>query len=211
MRRAPALLLLKLLLLPGIFACLHPRAGEAQTSSPAPAVTLRPGDLIRIQIWREEDLSGEFLVEEDGSVTLPLIGQKQVTRIPLRQVRDSLVADYRVHLQNPAITVTPLRRIHVLGEVNKPGVYAVDPTVSLAGAVALAEGATPGGDLRKISIWRAGQVLRERVAPGETLSAVDIRSEDQIIVERRGWFERNSTFVVSALLSVTSVVISLIR
>jgi polysaccharide export outer membrane protein len=212
MRHLRPFSLLRLALALGGLALPPSGAVEAQLPPPAAAtaVTLQPGDLVRILIWREEDLSGEFLVDEDGTVTLPLIGEKQVTRIPLMEVRDSLVADYRVHLRNPAIIITPLRRIHMLGEVNKPGVYAVDPTVSLAGAVAIAEGATPSGDLRKISIWRAGRVLRERVAPGETLTNVDIRSGDQIIVERRSWVERNSTFVVSALLSVTSVVISLI-
>ena len=55
-----------------------------------------------------------------------------------------------------------MRRVQVLGEVTKPGVYLADPTVSLAGLVALAGGATPGGDLHRIRVVRAGQDDREQ-------------------------------------------------
>jgi protein involved in polysaccharide export with SLBB domain len=116
-----------------------------------------------------------------------------------------------VHLRNASINITPLRRINVLGEVARPGLYPVDPTVSLAGVVALAGGATATGDIRRIRIVRDGTVLMERAGAAETLNTLELRSGDQIFVDRRGWFDRNSTFVVSALLSITSIVITLAR
>jgi len=188
---------------------LVPRLSHAQADTAS--VTLNPGDLIRVQIWREEDLSGEFLVDESGMVTLPLVGEKRVAGIPIRRLRTELLEAYRVHLRNASINITPLRRINVLGEVARPGLYPVDPTVSLAGVVALAGGATATGDIRKIRIVRDGTVLMERAGAAETLNALELRSGDQIFVDRRGWFDRNSTFVVSALLSITSIVITLAR
>lgn len=188
---------------------LVPRLSHAQADTAA--VTLNPGDLVRVQIWREEDLSGEFLVDESGMVTLPLIGEKRVAGIPIRRLRTELLEAYRVHLRNASINITPLRRINVLGEVARPGLYPVDPTVSLAGVVALAGGATSTGDIRKIRIVRDGTVLMERAGAAETLNTLELRSGDQIFVDRRGWFDRNSTFVVSALLSITGIVISLAR
>jgi polysaccharide export outer membrane protein len=189
---------------------LVPRLSHAQAADTA-AVTLNPGDLVRVQIWREEDLSGEFLVDESGMVTLPLIGEKRVAGIPIRRLRTELLEAYRVYLRNASINITPLRRINVLGEVARPGLYPVDPTVSLAGVVALAGGATGTGDIRKIRIVREGTVLMERAGAAETLNALELRSGDQIFVDRRGWFDRNSTFVVSAILSITSIVITLAR
>ncbi len=185
-------------------------------AQPGPAgvmlpVVLQPGDLLQIEIWREEDLSGEFLVNENGIVTLPLLGDRQVLGIALPALRDTLIAAYRVELRNPSISITPLRRVYVLGEVNEPGLHAVDPTVSLAGAVALAGGANQQGDLRRIRVIRDGQLILEGVAAETALSAVDIRSGDQIFVDRRSWFERNSNVLVSAVLGLTSIVISLIR
>lgn len=183
---------------------------EAAAQDPGQAVTLRPGDVIRVHIYREDDLNGEFLVDQDGVVVLPLIGPQQVTGMPMRDLRERLVEAYREHLRTPSINITPLRRINVLGEVQRPGIYAVDATVSVADAVSMAGGATPTGDLRRIRIIRGGQVLRDRVGAAETLGAVDVRSGDHILVDRRSWFERNSTFVVSTVLSVTSIIIALV-
>lgn len=184
--------------------------GVAQSREPA-AVSLAPGDVLRVQIWREEDLSGEFPVDERGTVTLPMLGEYRVAGIPLAEIRTRLIEAYRVQLRNPSIEITPLRRIHVLGEVNKPDLYEVDPTISIAGVVALAGGATSNGDLGKIRVVRDGAVIRQRIAAESALSGADVRSGDQIFVGRRSWFERNSTFVVSTVLSLTAVVIGLLQ
>jgi polysaccharide biosynthesis/export protein len=189
---------------------LAPRAAAAQGSDTT-ALTLRAGDLTRVQIYREDDLNGDFLVDEDGVAVLPLLGPQQVTGIPMRELRTRLTEGYRVHLRNPSINITLLRRVNVLGEVQRPGVYAVDPTVSVADVVSMAGGATPSGDLRRIRIIRGGQVLRERVGAAETLRSAGVWSGDQVIVDRRSWFERNSTFVVSTVLSVTSIIIALVQ
>jgi len=190
-------------------------SAEAQDAGAVTAsratLALRPGDVVQIQIWREEDLSGDFPVNESGTVVLPLLGERPVVGVPFEQLRASLMADYREQLRNPSITITPLRRVYVLGEVQKPGLYAVDPTITLAGAVALAQGATPTGDLRRLRIVRDGHVLHQRISSESSLSTADVRSGDQIFVERRSWFDRNSTFVVSALLSLTSIVVALTR
>lgn len=185
-------------------------AQESPRPAPGP-LTLKPGDVVRIEIWREEDLSGEFKVNELGLVTLPLIGEKDVTGLTIQQLRDQLIAEYRVQLRNPSIIVTPLRQVHVLGEVNAPGMYAIDPTVTLAGAIAMAGGASGQGDLSKIRIAREGTVIKDAVRAEETLQQVDVRSGDQIFVDRRSWFERNTTFVISAMMSLTSLIISLSR
>ena len=195
-----------------LVALLAP-ATRAQTS-PAAAqdeVTLRPGDLLRVEIWREPDLSGEFVVDDEGRITLPMLGEKNVNGVPLRGLRDQLIEEYRLQLRNPSINITPLRRVNVLGEVNKPGVYPVDPTVSLAGTIALAGGANQNGDLNRVRIVRGNTIMWERVGVGETLSTLDVRSGDQIVVERRNWFDRNSTFLVSMVLSVTGIIVSLVR
>lgn len=177
----------------------------------AQEATLRPGDAIRVEIWLEQGLSGEFAVGLDGTVTLPLLGRQRLVDIPMSAVRDTLITQYQQYLRNPSINVTPIRRVSVLGQVQRPGLYGADPTLSLAGVVALAGGATPDGDLNRIRIVREGVVIRETVGAGETLSGANIRSGDQIIVEQRSWFARNSQFVIGAVLSLaTSIATTLI-
>jgi polysaccharide export outer membrane protein len=137
-------------------------------------VTLQPGDLIAVEIWREPDLSGAFPVDESGMVTLPMIGTRKVAGIPIPEMRDSLYAAYRAQLRNPSINITPLRRVYVLGEVNTPGLLNVDPTISLAGAVALAGGANENGDLRQIRVIRDGVVIIDEAPATSALTEIDI-------------------------------------
>jgi polysaccharide export outer membrane protein len=196
-----------LILLLGNLVPSHAQERPAQEST----FSLQPGDVIRVVIWREADLSGDFLIDENGDIVFPLLGQRHVAGVPIGQLRDSLFEAYRAELRNPSIIITPLRRVYVLGEVNAPGLYTVDPTISVAGAVAMAGGANGQGDLRKIRVVRRGGEVGEGISVDSPLAHSNILSGDQIFVGRRSWFDRNSTFVVSALLSVTSIVISLAR
>ncbi|CAN5223652.1 hypothetical protein BH20GEM2_BH20GEM2_15570 [soil metagenome] len=160
-------------------------------------VTLRPGDVVRITIWREPDLSGEFPVDPNGVVTLPLLGDQRVTGIPVAGLRDVLVSKYRVQLRNPSITVTPLRRINLYGEVNRPGLSSVDPPVPLARLITLAGGRTGNGSLDRIRIIRDGEVVHERASANTSLNTIDVRSGDQVIVGQRSWLSRNLGLVLS--------------
>jgi polysaccharide export outer membrane protein len=165
-----------------------------------------PGDLLQVRIWREPDLSGEFLVGTDGTVTLPKIGQRFVTGMPLDALREQLLALYRVSLRNPSISITPLRRVQVLGFVNRPGIFNVDPTLTLNGVLALAGGANVNGNLRRIRLVREGRVLYERVTAGSTLVTLDVRSGDQLYVGERSWADRNSGVLVAALISTATTI-----
>jgi protein involved in polysaccharide export with SLBB domain len=188
---------------------------------PAPAQTegggalpqdfsLVPGDLLKVAVWREPDLSGEFPVDQDGTLVLPLLGQRRVAGVPWPVLRDSLMADYQRQLRNPSISIFPLRRVSVFGYVARPGVYTLDPTLTLAGAIAMAGGASPEGDVRRIRIVRGGESMEHGLGGTETLTAADVRSGDQIIVERRSWMDRNSPIMVSALLSVLGIIASVV-
>lgn len=184
-----------------------PRAAAQPPSDPV----LQPGDLLRITIWREPELSGDFSVDERGRATLPLLGVRQVAGVPLAVLRDSLIAGYARELRNPSINIVPLRRVNVQGEVTRPGLYPVDPTVTLADVVALAGGTTEAGDPRNIRVVRNGTVLIERVEPGAALTTADVRSGDQVYVGRRTWMDRNSgTLVATVLSAAVSIIASLI-
>jgi polysaccharide export outer membrane protein len=183
-----------------------PQAQSSQMSD----VVVRPGDVVNVVIWREPDLSGAFPVNETGRVVLPLLGERLVGGTSAGDVQRMLERDYSAQLRNPSINVTLLRRVNVLGEVTKPGLYNVDPTITLAGVIALAGGTTPSGDMRRVQLIRGGRVLLS-ASPETRLASVDVRSDDQVLVGRRSWFDRNSGVVVGSLLSAAlSVVTTLI-
>lgn len=181
-----------------------PPPAPVATAGPQP--TLHPGDLLQVRIWKEPDLSGEFPVGNDGMVTLPKLGEQRVAGVPLDELRERLLARYRVSLRNPSITIIPLRRVQVLGFVNRPGLFNVDPTLTLNGVLALAGGVGPHGNLRRIRLVREGRVMYERVTAGATLVTLDVRSGDQLYVGERSWADRNSGVLVGALLSTATTI-----
>ena len=173
------------------------------------AVELRVGDVLRVAVWREPALSGDFPVDQDGYVTLPLLGIRRADGMPWLRLRDSLLAGYRRELRTESISLTPLRRIYVLGSVLRPGLYMLDPTLGLEGAVALAGGAGLDGNLDRIRVMRDGQVFLDRIPVKATGQQYDVRSGDQLFVERRSWIDRNSTLLLTSVILLAGIVVSL--
>lgn len=192
-----------------LMACSSsPPPSTAPADAAEPELGLRPGDAVQLEVWREEDLSGTFTVDDRGIVTLPLLGDRQVAGLDPAELRDSLLVEYRGYLQNPAIQVTALRRINILGAVTQPGLYPVDATISLSEALGMAGGITPTGDADDIRVIRDGRVIHRALDQATMVGTVDIRSGDQIIVGEKGWFARNPGALVGSLLGATAVIIT---
>jgi len=170
---------------------------------------LRPGDLIRLRIWREPDLSGDFLVKEDGVVVFPRLGELVVTNESPESLRERLLNEYRRYLRNPSIDLIFLRRVNIHGAVRNPGLYPLDPTMTIADAVALAGGAISYGQPDKVQLLRDGVVLTTRITQSTRIADLPIRSGDQIFVPERSWIERNSGIVASVVSATVSLVIAL--
>ena len=210
--RVPGPKISKLLGLSSAVATLTAFALGAQATSPLPATfRLEPGDDVYVAVWREKDLSGAFKVDEAGRLTLPLLGVVRATAAPWSDLRDSLLGRYQHELKNPVVSLTPTRRVLVLGEVTKPGQYMAVPTISLAGLVALAGGATPNGDLHRVRVVRDGKTIANSASVDGLLMQAEVHSNDQVFVDRRAWIERNGAFVASALISTASILVALIR
>ncbi len=194
-----------------LFFASTPVSIETQEVPRMEELSLVPGDILRVLVWREEDLSGDFQVDQDGKVILPLLGEVPVDDKGWDEVRDLLLQEYRRELRNPSIELTPFRSVYVLGEVTLPGRYNLHPTNdNLAGAVSLAGGVTPDGDIRNLRIVRDGVMVLDGITGEQGLAQLGIRSGDQLFVRRRGWIDRNSTFIVSAILSVSSIVVAIL-
>ena len=188
-----------------------PALAETQPVQDLDELVLVPGDILRVVIWREEDLSGDFQVDQDGTLVLPLLGKLQVDDRAWNIVKDDLMQNYLRELRNPSIELVPFRSVYVLGEVTLPGRYIVHPTNdNLAGAVSLAGGVTPDGDVTNMRVVRDGVIILDGIAGEQRLAELGIRSGDQLFVGRRGWMDRNSTFLVSAVLSITGIIVAIL-
>jgi protein involved in polysaccharide export with SLBB domain len=200
------LLALAVTAVPAIATAQSPPTSVAQAQG-----SLRPGDLIRLRIWREPDLSGDFAVSESGEAVLPKIGPVSVARISADSLTRFLRATYETYLRNPTIEITLLRRISISGAVQKPGLYPVDPTMTVADAVALAGGATADGRLDRVYLSRGGKKLSIALTPDSRLSDTPLASGDQLSVPLRSWFSRNASWVVSGTLAMAGLIIAVTR
>jgi protein involved in polysaccharide export with SLBB domain len=207
-RRSPLIALAVLLI------ALPLSGAHAQGSvAPAPAfdVAAQPGDKVRLKIYREGDLSGEFVVPEDGIVVFPKIGAIGVNRMSTDSLHSLLIAQYSKSLRDPAIEVTVLRRVNVIGAVRSPGFYYADPTVTVRGALALAGGTAPEGDKNKLELTRAGKRTALSLKNTGTLADSPIQSGDQVNAPDRSWLSRNTALVVSGVTGLALIVVTIIR
>jgi polysaccharide export outer membrane protein len=194
------------LVLIAVAACSSSPPPQSVDTSTAASTGLLPGDAVRLQVWREEDLSGTYSVDDRGIVTLPLLGEREVSGLEPAELRAALLDDFKQYLQNPSIEVTVLRRINILGAVRDPGLYPVDATVSLADALALAGGVTTTADPNKIQLVRNDEVIATGVDQASLVGAADIRSGDQIIVGERSWMSRNLGVVIGSTIAAAGII-----
>ncbi|HSE26773.1 MAG TPA: polysaccharide biosynthesis/export family protein [Gemmatimonadales bacterium] len=172
---------------------------------------LRPGDFVRVAVWREPDLSGEFQVDARGFATFPKLGPVAVATMHPDSIRPALLAAYAEYLVNPSVEVVPLRRVSVLGAVAKPGLYPVDPTMTVADAVALAGGAAADGKREVVELRRGAEVVVAKLDVVTPVSRTPLRSGDQLWVPQKSWLSRNPwifTSVLAAAATIGAVVIA---
>ena len=183
------------------------------TRAPAPGadIAAQPGDKVSVKIYRESELSGEFVVPEDGIVVFPKIGAVAVNHMSADSLHSLLVTQYSHSLRDPAIEVTVLRRVNVIGAVRSPGFYYADPTVTVKGALALAGGVTPEGNRNKLELQRAGQRTTVSLSSPGTIADSPIQSGDQVIAPDKSWFARNTALVVSGVTGLALVAVTIIR
>jgi polysaccharide export outer membrane protein len=156
------------LLLIGILAsaCDGPRgdASALNAETPvAPANTpgtyrLSPGDKLKVVVFNEQDLTGEFQVNERGNVAFPLVGEVQAANSTPDEFQSRLTARLRgKYVKNPrvSIEITNYRPFNVLGEVRNAGQYPYRPGLTVQDAVALAGGFTYRANSRTVYVRRA--------------------------------------------------------
>jgi polysaccharide export outer membrane protein len=161
-----------------------------------------PGDVIRLRIWREPDMSGDFTVDAAGMATFPRLGPMQVASIPADSLQRLLIARYATYLNNPSVEVTLLRRVRVTGAVKTPGLYNADQTMRVRDVLALAGGATAEGHMDQVRLDRGGQSMRLDLRGAALDDEMALRSGDQLYVPQRSWLARN-TPLVAAIVSVS--------
>lgn len=135
---------------------------------------LGPGDELRITVFGEDDLSGEYVVNPQGRITFPLVGEVDAGGKTFAELNTALTeALQRDYLRQPniAIDVVNYRPFYILGEVRTPGTYAYSANLTVLNAVATAQGFTYRADERQVFIKHSWENV-ERVYPLTTTTPV---------------------------------------
>lgn len=141
---------------------------------------LGSGDELKVTVFDEERLSGEFLVNGAGRVAFPLVGEVEAAGKTLPEFAEALQKRLQEgFLREPrvAVEVTNYRPFFILGEVNDPGTYPFSANLTVLNAVATAGGFTYRADSRRVYIKHVGQPNERQysltgatpVQPGDTI------------------------------------------
>lgn len=129
---------------------------EAQAAEPS--YTIQPGDKLQVSVWNEPDLQNEVLVAPDGGIAFPLVGEMNVIGKSIVELREDISERLSRYISEPIVTVTIREvlgnKIYVIGQVNRPGQFVVNPMVDVMQALSMAGGTTPYASLNNISILR---------------------------------------------------------
>ena len=149
-------------------------ASAQETSAPKPDATAKPAasvlavgpdykigpqDVLRIDVWKEPDISRTIPVRPDGKISLPLLNDVQASGLTAMELAASLKDSLSKYLTNPQVTVTVQeinsRRVYITGEVNHPGTFPLLPNMTVLQALSSAGGFTQFARLKNIYVLRS--------------------------------------------------------
>ncbi|MDX3909288.1 MAG: polysaccharide biosynthesis/export family protein [Sphingobium sp.] len=153
---------------------------QSDAASSVEDYKLGAGDKVRMTVFNEPTLSGEFSVSADGALSLPLLGDVQavgkapaeIASLVQKRLADGYIRDPKV-----SIEVTAYRPFFILGEVKAPGQYPYASGLTVLNAVATAQGFTPRASRKVVYIRRSGATAEETyrltpdliIRPGDTI------------------------------------------
>jgi polysaccharide export outer membrane protein len=129
---------------------------SAATTSP----TLHPGEKIRVIVFGEDRLSGEYEIDPAGFVSLPLAGTIKAAGLNKQQLERDLSKKFSgEYLRNPRVTVdvTSFRPFYIMGEVTKAGEYQFKSGLNVMSAIAIAGGTTYRANRSTVLIQHIGE------------------------------------------------------
>ena len=167
---------------------------QQETERGEPVYTVHPGDRLQISVWNEPDLQKELLVAPDGGIAFPLVGEMSVIGKSIVELRQEFRERLARYISEPIVTVTVSEvlgnKIYVLGQVNRPGQFVVNPMVDVMQALSMAGGTTAFASLNNIVILRrrGSQQIAIRFKYGDVSSGrnldlnIILQSGDVVVV-----------------------------
>lgn len=181
-----------------------PRVADAAPVTAPTAYILGPGDKLKLTVYGETDLSGDFTIDGSGYARLPLIGQVRAAGYTAQQLEQGIantLAQGYLKAPRVAVEVTTYRPFYVIGAVNRPGQYPYVEHMNALNAIALAGGFNPSAVESVIFIRReaSNQEVEVPVDRTTTIYPGDvIKVHNTIFADITGWIAPLSGVAASA-------------
>lgn len=143
-------------------------AGKSEKSAPQaqapaeaadPSYKIGPQDVLRVDVWKETDISRSVPVRPDGKISLPLLNDVQAAGLTTMELANKIAEGLKKYINNPQVTVTVTeinsRRVYVTGEVTRPGAYPLLPGMTALQALTTSGGFTQFANTKKIYVLRS--------------------------------------------------------
>jgi polysaccharide export outer membrane protein len=119
---------------------------------------LGPGDKLRIEVYKDPQLSQSLQIRPDGKITLPLIGDIMASGSTSLELRDAIAAAFKDYITNPTVTVIVVEavasQIYVMGEVAKAGALPLNGPTTVLQALAMAGGFKDFANTKNVKVLR---------------------------------------------------------
>ena len=139
-------------------------AATTAKAAVSPDYKLVPGDKLRVEVYKDAQLSQNVQVRPDGKITLPLANDVLAAGRTPTELRDAIVASLKAYIANPTVTVMVVETvppvIYVTGEVNSAGPQPLTGKVDVIQALATAKGLTDFANRKNILIRRGSQLIK---------------------------------------------------
>jgi polysaccharide export outer membrane protein len=194
MKRFPEILIMAILCVGALSlgACTSMERTPAASYGPQPLAgnmaeyRLAPGDTVSVIVFNDETLTGEFMLDKRGFITMPLVGDiraQGLTKSSLQdEIEKSLVEGQYLKEPHISVDLKSLQPFYILGEVKNPGSYPYQPSLDVFKAIALAGGYTPRAVKGKVIIGRDSASGKEKIHATED---TPILPGDSITVRQR--------------------------
>jgi len=198
-----------------VAALLFAFVASAAAQVPVPGdPPLRPGDMLRVNVWRHPELSGDFAVAPDSTLVHPLYQTVKVAGAPMTVVRARLLGLLAPYEQGVDFVIEPLFAVTVAGEVRQPNLYQLPQGTTFAQAIARAGGPTELGRLDEVHVIRRDRTMVINLAQEYSrYEGVPVASGDQVLVARRSNFNflRDFLYPVASLTAAVAAVLAYSR
>jgi polysaccharide biosynthesis/export protein len=174
----------------GILCLLRTGLAPAQDAS----YTVRPGDILKVSVWKEPELQGPILIRPDGGFSFPLVGEVDGRGKTVAELQAIVTQRLSKYISDPVVSVSVTEihgnKVYVIGQVAKPGEFIVNPSVDVMQALSMAGGMTPFASSSNIIILRHNGTAKTAlhfdysdVAKGRKLDDdIQLQSGDVVVV-----------------------------